>query len=347
MKKLCYVIIAVSLIFGVFMAAGCGNSDQATLNVYNWGDYIDESVLAEFEQETGIKVNYDTFTTNEDMFIKVKSGGSNYDVVIPSDYMIEKMIKEDMLEKIDLNNIPNYKYIDPAFRKLSYDPNEEYSVPYMWGTVGILYNKTMVNDPVDSWKILWNEKYKKQILMLDSQRDSIGVALKMHGYSLNSRDTQELEVAKEALIEQKPLVLAYVGDDVKDKMIQGEAALAVVWSGDAVFMKWENPDLEYAIPKEGSNLWFDAMVIPKTAAHKKEAEQFINFMCDPEIAFKNTDYIGYSTPHTEAKKQLDPELLQDKTAYPAEEDLKNCEIFYDPGEFLKEYDRVWTEVIAY
>lgn len=334
------------LIFSCIMGAGCGKSSQATLNVYNWGDYIDESVLADFEEETGIRVNYETFATNEDMYIKIKSGGNNYDVAIPSDYMIERMVKEDLLHKIDMANIPNIQYIDPAFRNLEYDPDESYSVPYMWGTVGIIYNKTMVQDPVKSWKILWDPKYEKQILMVDSQRDAIGITLKMLGYSLNTRKTEELEAAKKALVEQKPLVLAYVGDDVKDKMIAGEAALAVVWSGDAVFMKRENPDLEYVVPEEGSNLWFDAMVIPKTSTHQKEAEMFINFMCKTETALKNTEYIGYSTPHTEAKKNLPSDVLNDKTAYPETEDIKNCEIFKDLGEYLKEYDRIWTEIKA-
>ena len=217
----------------------------------------------------------------------------------------------------------------------------------MWGTVGIIYNKTMVDEPVTSWQILWDPKYSKQILMLDSQRDSIGVTLKMLGYDMNTRDLNELEEAKQALIEQKPLVLAYVGDDVKDKMIAGEAALAVVWSGDAVYMKRENPDLEYALPQEGSNLWVDAMVIPKTSKHKAEAELFINFMCDPEIAYKNADYIGYSSPHLEAKKMLDPELLNDPAAYPEMEELVNCDIFKDLGDFLRVYDRIWTEIKAH
>jgi spermidine/putrescine transport system substrate-binding protein len=327
------------------LLSGCGSS-KTVLNVFNWGDYIDESVIAEFEKKYDIKVNYEQFATNEDMYIKLKSGGNTYDVVFPSDYMIERMIREDMLHKIDMNNIPNYKYIDERFKNLDYDPNNEYSVPYMWGTVGILYNKTMVKEPVDSWSILWDEEYKKQILMLDSVRDSIGVTLKMLNFSLNTRDLNELEQAKQKLIDQKPMVLAYVGDDVKDKMVAGEAALAVVWSGDAVAMKLENPDLEYAIPKEGSNLWFDAMVIPKNSPNKKEAELFINFMCEPEIAFRNTDYICYSTPHTEVRKMLDPEILNDKAAYPDDSDLVDCEIFKDLGEFVTEYDRVWTEIKA-
>ncbi|EOC99919.1 ABC transporter substrate-binding protein [Caldisalinibacter kiritimatiensis] len=337
-------ILLIVLVLGILVASsGCGEN-KPVLNVYNWGDYIDESVLNDFEEEYGIKVNYETYATNEDMYVKIKSGGNNYDVAFPSDYMIEKMIKEDMLMKIDMNNIPNYKYIDDKFKNLDFDPNNEYSVPYMWGTVGILYNKKVVDEKVDSWDILWNEKYKKQILMLDSQRDSIAVALKKLGYSLNTKNVEELEEAKQELIKQKPLVLAYVGDEVKDMMVGEEAALAVVWSGDAIAMMEENENLEYVVPKEGSNLWFDNMVIPKTCKHKKEAELFINFMTRPQIALRNTQYIGYSTTNEETWKMLDKQIRENLVAYPDEEDIEGCEVFLDPGEFIKEYDRVWTEV---
>lgn len=351
--KMKFLIFVLILAVSVPLMTGCGNSGsgnesgkKVVLNVYNWGDYIDETVNDMFEKKYGIKVNYETFATNEDMYTKIKSGGGSYDVAIPSDYMIKRMIDENLLNKIDIKNVPNYKYIEDRFKNLAYDPNNEYSVPYMWGTVGILYNKTMVSDPVDSWQILWDKKYSKQILMLDSQRDSIGVALKMLGYSMNTRNLEELEAAQNALIEQKPLVMAYVGDEIKDKMIGNEAALAVVWSGDAIYCKRENPDLEYAIPNEGTNLWFDALVIPKTAKHQKEAEMYIDFMCDPEIAFKNTDYIGYSTPHSEALKQLDDELANDKTAYPDDEDLKGCDIFEYVEDLVKTYDVMWTKITA-
>ncbi|MCR4436120.1 MAG: ABC transporter substrate-binding protein [Clostridiales bacterium] len=326
------------------VSAGCGGETQKTLKVYNWGDYIDKSVIDDFEKEYKIKVIYDEFATNEDMYAKLKAGGSDYDVVIPSDYMIKRMIDEGMLQKIDMNNVPNYKYIDERFKNLAYDPKNEYSIPYMWGTVGIIYNKKMVEGPVDSWKVLWDKKYSKQILMLDSQRDSIGITLKMLGYSLNSKEPKELEEAEKMLIQQKPLVLAYVGDEVKDKMIGNEAALAVVWSGDAVFMKRENKDLEYVIPKEGSNVWFDAMVIPKAGKHPKEAETFINYMCRTDVALKNAIAIGYSTPHTEVRKQLPTELTTDRTVYPEKEDLKNSEVFEDLAESLPVYDRIWTEI---
>lgn len=326
--------------------SGCSRNKE-TLYVYNWGDYMDESVIAEFEKETGIKVVYDTFATNEDMYVKIKSGGSSYDLIFPSDYMITRMRDEGMLEKINLANIPNFKYIDDRFKGQDYDPNNEYSIPYMWGTVGILYNTTMVDDPVDSWDILWDPKYSKQILMLDSQRDAIGIALIKAGYSLNSTDPTEISEAGELLKQQKPLVLAYALDEIKDKMVAGEAALALVWSGEAIYAMQENPDLDYAIPKEGTNLWFDGMAIPKGAKNKEAAEKFIDFLCRTEIAFWNADYTGYATPHIEARELLDPEIRNNKAAYPDEEDLVNTEVFVSLGEVLKEYDRVWTEVKAH
>lgn len=340
-KLTCLVLVSTTIIF---LISGCGQSYSATLKVYNWGDYIDKSIISDFEKEYNIKVIYTTYATNEDMYVSLKSGGSNYDVAIPSDYMISRMINEDMLHKIDMNNIPNYKYIDDKFKNLAFDPNNEYSIPYMWGTLGIIYNKTMVDDPVDSWEILWNKKYSKQILMLDSQRDSIGLTLKMLGYSMNSKNVDELEIAKQKLIEQKPLVLAYVGDEIKDKMVGGEAALAVVWSGDAIAMKRDNPDLEYVVPKEGGNLWFDSAVIPKSSKQKNEAELFINYLCETDTAFRNTDYIGYSTPHVEAMKKLDSELLNDPAAYPEDEAIEHCEVFEDLSDMLETYDRIWTEI---
>lgn len=347
MKKMYKMILLTVLMLAVIVvSSGCGEQ-KTVLNVYNWGDYIDESVLDDFEEEYGIEINYETFATNEDMYVKIKSGGSNYDVAFPSDYMIEKMIKEDMLLKIDMNNIPNYKYIDSDFKNLDFDLNNEYSVPYMWGTVGILYNKQTVKEDIDSWKALWDSKYEKQILMLDSQRDSIAVALKKLGYSLNTKSVEELEEAKEELIKQKPLVLAYVGDEVKDMMVGEEAALAVVWSGDAIAMMEENENLEYVVPKEGSNLWFDNMVIPNTCKNKEEAELFINFMTRPEIGLKNTEYIGYSTTNEETRKMLDEEIRENPVAYPQDKDLEGSEVFLDPSDFIKEYDRVWTEVKVY
>ncbi len=340
------MLIIVSLILTIsLLLTGCGNK-KPVLNVYNWGDYIDPSVIRDFEKEFNVKVNYNTFATNEDMYVSIKKGGTSYDVAFPSDYMIERMINEDLLEKIDKENIPNIKYIEDRFLNLEFDPNNDYSVPYMWGTFGIIYNKNMVSEEVDSWDILWDERYKDQILMLDSQRDSIAVALKKLGYSMNSRNIDELEEAKEELIKQKPLVYAYVGDEVKDMMVGEEAALAVVWSGDAVAMIRENDNLEYVIPKEGSNLWFDSMVIPKNSKNKELAEQFINFMNRPEIAARNTDYIGYSTPNYKAMELLPEEIINSKVAYPTDEEMGSVEIFKDPKDIIKVYDEIWLEIKA-
>lgn len=346
MKKIIGGGVVVLVVLLLILINNMGN-DRTTLYVYNWGDYIAEDVIDQFEAEYDVRVVYDTFSTNEDMYVKVTAGGSNYDVLFPSDYMIKRMIDEDLLAKIDLTNIPNHQYIDDTFKGLEHDPNDEYSVPYMWGTVGILYNKTMVTEPLNSWDILWDPQHSKNILMIDSQRDAIGITLKKLGYSLNSTKASELEEAKQALVEQKPLVLAYVVDEAKDKMVAGEAALAVVWSGDAVYAMRENPDLDYVIPGEGSNLWFDGMVIPKTSNNKELAEAFINFLNQTDIAFANTDYIGYSTPHVEAHKLLDPELANNIAAYPPEEALDNTEVFVHIGELLRDYDRIWTEIKAY
>ncbi len=344
------ILLALTLSLAACTAPNSGGStdkpENVTINVFNWGEYIGETTIEDFEDAyPNIRVNYEIFSTNEDMYVKIKTGGSAYDVAIPSDYMIKRMLDEGLLSKISMDNIPNYKFIDQRFKDLSFDPENSYSVPYMWGTVGILYNKTMINDTIDSWDDLWREEYRKQILMPDSERDSIGITLKMLGYSMNTHNIDELEQAKQKLIEQKPLVLAYVVDEVKDMMIGESAAIAVVWSGDAYFCMSENENLEYVIPKEGTNYWFDSMVIPSTSKHQKEAELFIDFMCDPEVAFNNADYIGYATPHSEVMKMLDPELIADRNAYPSQDDLAGYEIFEYPGDDInKEYTRIWTEI---
>ncbi len=341
-KKIVMVIVLLSMI-AVF-AVGCASDDKPTINVYNWGDYIDSDVLRDFEDEFNIKVNYSMYETNEDMYIKLKQGGSSYDVVIPSDYMIERMIREDLVLKIDMDNVPNIANIEEELMYPEYDPTNEYSVPYMWGTVGILYNTTMVDEVVDSWDILWDGKYADQIIMLNSQRDSLAVALKRLGYSMNTRDIGELEEARDELLAQKPLVYAYLGDQVKDTMIAGEAALAVVYSGDAVNMIRDNPDLAYALPREGSNLWYDSMVIPSSARNKEGAEIFINYMSRPDVAAKNAEYIGYSSPIPQAVEMLAEELRNSEVAYPDPDTLENTEVFLDVLEVIDVYDRVWTEV---
>ncbi len=337
-KTIALLLIAVAL-----MATGCSGSAEK-LYVYNWGNYIDDTLLTKFSEQTGIEVVYEEYATNEDMYVKIKNGGSQYDLIFPSDYMLEKMIKEDMLEKIDVSAIENYKNVGDDFKNLAYDPKDAYSVPYLWGTVGILYNKTMVDEPVDSWEILFKEKYKQKILMLDSQRDTLMIALKLLGYSMNTRDEAELEAAKELLIKQKDLVLSYVVDNGKDIMLQGGAAFMPAWNGDAVELIRTNPDLDFALPKEGTNLWYDVMAIPKGAPNKAAAMQFIDFMLDAENAAENARSIGYATPNTEAFKLLDGALQNDKIAYPDKASLKNSEVFADPGEFLEVYNKIWSDL---
>jgi spermidine/putrescine transport system substrate-binding protein len=341
-RKIAIIVLVIILSLSI-MLISCSN-EKKVLNVYNWGEYIDPEIVEMFEEETGIEVNYRDYPTNEELYIKLKSGSGDFDVIFPSDYMLEKMVAEDMIAKIDFENIPNYKYINDRFKGLDYDKNEEYSVPYFWGTLGILYNDDKVDEEVDSWDILWNEKYSKKILILDSQRDSIAMALKRLGYSLNTTNDSELEEAKQSLIEQKPLVLAYVVDEVKNMMIQGEADLALTWSGEAIAILDEMESAAYSVPKEGSNLWFDCIAITKESSNKKEAEMFINFLSRPDVALQNTEWVGYSTPNQAAYDMLDDEIKSQDSYYPSDEVLDNCEVFIDLGEYNNVYGDLWLDV---
>lgn len=293
-----------------------------SINVYNWGEYIsdgsDEGTLdvnAEFTALTGIKVNYSTYATNEELYAKLKGNSSSYDIIIPSDYMISRMIEEDMLEKIDFNNVPNFKNITETFVNPEYDPKNEYSVPYTWGTVGIIYDKTAIDEADIDWDILWDEKYKDQILMFDNPRDAFAVAALKKGYSLNTENTDEIAEEADELSKQKELVQAYVMDEIFDKMGAGEALLAPYYAGDAVTLMDEYDHLGFVIPKSGTNLFFDAMCIPKNAREKKAAEMYINFMCEPDIAYATTTYIGYSTPNSAAFEMLDDDVKNDGISY--------------------------------
>ncbi|MGL4741528.1 MAG: ABC transporter substrate-binding protein [Sarcina sp.] len=324
-------------------------NDANILYVYNWGDYIDPDLLSKFEKETGITVKYDVYDTNEIMYQKLKSGNVHYDVIFPSDYMVQKMTNEGMLKKIDTTKLQYYNEIDNKFKSLAYDPKNEFSIPYTWGTVGIMYNKTMVTDPIDSWDILWNPKYKDNVIMVDSPRDAIGIGLKRLGYSLNSTDSSQLLEARDELIKQKTsgMIRAYMVDEVKDAMASGEAALAVAWSGDAITMMDMNSDLEFALPKEGSNKWFDAISIPKGSKNTENAYKFIDFLCNPENAAINAEYIGYSTPNIGALELLSEEIVESTVAYPSDDKLANFEVFTDIGQsFTKELDQIWIEVKA-
>lgn len=350
MKKL--IALGLCTCMTAALLSGCGSANKypnGKVYVYNWGEYIDPETLDMFEKETGIQVIYDEFDTNETMYPKVEAGASNYDVVCPSDYMIQKMIDNDLLQELNWDNIPNAKAnIGAQYYEQSeaFDPGNRYAVPYCWGTVGILYNKTMVDEPVTSWSILWDEKYADSILMQDSVRDLFMVGLKSLGYSMNSTDEKELNEAKDLLIQQKPLVQAYVIDQVRDKMIGNEAALGVIYSGEAIFTQRENPDLEYVIPKEGTNVWIDSWVIPKNAENVENAEKFIDFMCRGDIALLNFDYITYSTPNTAAQALIeDDDIRNSKIAFPDLSQYDGLETYSYLGDDADTlYNDLWKEI---
>lgn len=362
MKKRLYKIMTVSALAALTasLLGGCGKSAPKTgsageVYVYNWGEYIDESVIQEFEKETGIKVVYDMFETNEEMYPVIEAGGVKYDVVCPSDYMIQKMAENNLLSEINFDNIPNLKEIDPKYMEMSrsFDPENKYSVPYCWGTVGILYNTSMVapEDVPTKWSDLWDEKFKDNILMQDSVRDAFMVALKSLGYSMNTTNEAEIKEAKELLIKQKPLVQAYVIDQVRDKMIGGEAAVGVIYSGEMLYIQNEVKDLgldyslEYVIPEEGTNIWLDSWVIPANAPNKENAEKWINFLCRPDIAKKNFEYITYPTPNKGAFDLLDPELQNNKAVFPDLDTLKSSEVYqYLGNDVDATYNGAWKEV---
>ena len=298
-----------------------------TLNIANWGEYMSVNdadyidVNKKFEKLTGININYQTYESNETLYSKIKGSGADYDIIIPSDYMISRMIKENMIQKLNYDNIPNFKYIDKKFVNPIYDPQNEYSVPYTWGVVAIVYNKKLVKEPVDSWDILWNEKYQNNILMFNNPRDAFGIALIREGYSVNTENEKEILAASEQLKKQKPIVQAYVMDEIFGKMESGSSAIGVYYAGDIKGMMDVNPDLTYALPKEGTNRFTDAICIPTTAKNKEAAEMYINFLCETDIALANCEYIGYSTPHTEAYNLLDDETKNNPLQYPDDEYL--------------------------
>lgn len=344
MKKV--FLIAAVLVMVLTAVTGCGSEKKETLNVLNYDIYIDKDLLKEFQDANNVIVKYDTYATPEDMYIKAKAGASNYDLIISSEYMIERMISEGMVNKINFDNIPNYKYIGEDFKNQPYDPDNEYAVPYFWGTLGILYNKNTVDASSDSWEILWDENHSKRIIMMDSQRDSFGAALKLLGYSMNTVNEKELDEAKDLLLKQKPLVMAYITDGAPDIMVNEEADMALVWSGEAVAAMAENENLDFVIPKEGSNIWIDAMFIPSTTKNQPLAEKFIDFLCSKEATLRNIDEVWYSTVHTEAIKEVDEELLNNPAFNIPQEDIAKMEMFRDPKEFLDLYTNRWTEIAA-
>ena len=355
-------LLVFVLCFAMLAVLGCGekaaddsavfaDGDQyeqigGELNILNWGEYIDPELIELFEKETGVTVNYVEMTSNEEMLIKLRSSDCVYDMCFPSEYIIEQLIATNMLLPLDMEKIPNAKNIaeDKLAITDTFDPGNTYSLPYMWGTVGILYNTTIVEEPVTSWKILWDEKYAGQIWMYDSVRDSIGITLKMLGYDLNTRSADEVAEARDMLIAQKPLRKGFGTDNMRSSMVNGKAAMAVIYSGDAFCCIDENPNLAYAVPDEGSNVWFDNVVIPKTAKNVEAAHAFINFLNDASIAARNTEYIFYSTPNAGAMALLDDYFTDNETYNPPADVLARCTVFHDLGDFIEVFNDAWTKV---
>jgi len=346
MKKVLCVLLAALILLPTFALA------DEVVNVFNWEDYIDESVLAQFEEETGIKVNYMRFTDNEEMVISVEANPGAFDVVFPSDYMVERLMNKGLLAEINYDNIPNFANIRENLKNPSYDANNAHSVPYMWGTLGILYNTKLVDEAdVQTWGVLWNQKYAGQVLMMDSLRDTMGLALLMVNpeNSMNSTDFTQLRAAADLLIQQKQsgMVKAYGLDEFKDKMVAGEGALAVVYSGDAEYAIELNEDLAYVVPQEGSNIWVDCAVIPVSAKNKENAEKFIDFLCRGDIAAANVEEIGYCSPNTAAIELLGEDYQNSSVMNPSDEVINRCEYYHDMDEmWLNIYTTLYSDVLS-
>ena len=352
MKQLVQATIAITVVcFLFFFAARSLESvgtkgSKDTLTIYNWGEYIDPELIDAFEEETGIHVIYETFDSNEAMYTKVQQGGSSYDIAVPSEYMIEKMLEDDMLIELDHSLLPNLKNVDSYFLDLPFDPGNKYSIPYFWGTVGIVYNPNEVPEDLtfDSWEDLWDERLQGKVFLVDSSREVMGMGLNSLGYSLNLKDDKALREATDKLVELVPNVKAIIGDEITPLMINNEATVALTWSGQAADMMWENEELTFAVPKEGSNLWFDNMAIPKTSQNIEGAHAFINFMLDAENSAQNADYVGYSTPNTAAWALMDEEVITDERFYPSEELRARLEVYENLGlEWLGKYNEHFLE----
>lgn len=345
-------LLCIPSFAGCFTTKAAAADTGVTINVYNWGQYISDGsdgyldVNAAFTEATGIEVNYMTFDTNESLYTKLKTGGSSYDIIVPSDYMAGRLIDEGLVQKLDFSNIPNYQYINEAYKNTAYDPNNEYSVPYTWGTVGVIYNKKYVDEAdIGSWDLLWNDKYAGKILMFDNNRDAFAIAESRLGYSLNTTDSVALTACAELLKQQKPVVQQYVMDQIFDKMTREEAWIAPYYAGDYLTMLEDNPDLGFYFPEEGFNLFIDCMMIPSSAEHKAEAEAYINFLLSPEVCGENLDYLGYSATEDAAKEYMDPEMASNDIAYPSTETLARSEAFlYLPTESNQLMDSLWLDV---
>lgn len=333
------------LLMGAFFV-GCSKDLSEQISFLNYGENIDKETLKEFEKKYGIKVNVETFDDMETMYQKISKGGVKYDVILVSDALMPRMIKKGLIQELNKDNIPNISQMDKDYLNLQIDPGNKYSVPYMFGTVGLIYNKDVVKEKVDSWDILWDEKYKDKVFMFDTYRDTMGAALKKLGYSLNSKNPKEIEEAKELLIKQRETVNPIYGVDNGTTMIPaGESDINMIWSGEGLNLQDENPNLVYVVPKEGANFWIDSLCIPKNAENVEGAEKFINFVSDKESALRIADEIGYTTPNKEARLAQPDNVKNNPNAYMPKEIMDRCEIYEDfPMDVKKIYDNAWVNI---
>ena len=342
MKKKSFLILAL-----ILLLSSCSSKEKNQVVVFNAGEYLDKDLIPQFEEETGIDVIYETFTSDEEMFIKLSQSSNNYDVIFPSDYMVERLKKHDMLEKIDFSNVPNFKYVEDQYKGLGFDPKNEYTVPYFTSHFGIVYNKDLIKEPLTKWADLWDPKYKGEIIMYDLPRLSMSVALQKLGYSINTTDKDQIEQAKAELIKQKPLVYAYLTDEARDLVVQGDAAITVMYSGDSLLMQTQNKNLEYVIPEEGMNLQVDSMAIAKGAKNKKNAEIFINYFTDPEVASANAEWMeGFTSVVSGVRENLPDYIAKSEIAYPDFKNLPKLEMFKDLEGYMQVYNDIWVEVLA-
>lgn len=353
MKKIITLVILISLVILALAACASAGGDQELaeeLNLYNWSEYIDPDVLAEFEEEYGVKVIEDTFSSNEELLAKLQAGATGYDLIVPSDYMVEIMIAEDLLAEIDHANIPNIDNLSELFSDPPYDPGLVHCIPYQWGTTGIGYNSEAFDEAPSSWSYLFDpdiaSQHAGQFTMLNDSRESIGAALKFLGYSLNTTDEAQLEEAKQVLIAQKPYVFSYDSDQFEDLIVADEVIYGHGYSGDYFQAALEDERVWYVIPEEGATVWADNMCIPKTSKNRYTAEVFLNYILQPEIAARITNFTWFGSPVGAANEFIDSEILEEPAIYPPDEVMARLEWIEDVGDATPIYERIWTEVKA-
>lgn len=348
MKFATIIFIMVGVIWAVkhHLESSSGLNNKNTVVFYNWGDYIDPELITQFEEETGYRVIYETFDSNEAMLTKIEQGGTQYDVICPSEYMIENMITKDLLLPLDKSKLPNLKHIDPQFMDWEFDPDNQYSIPYFWGTLGIIYNQAELGEnAITSWKDLWKPEYRNDILMIDGAREVIGIGLQAQGYDLNETDPKLLRKSAELMKTLMPNISALIADELKMHLVNGENNIGVTYSGEAAMAMWENEDLTYFVPEEGSNFWEDTLAIPKTAKNVEGAYALMDFLCRPEVAAQNAEYVGYSSPNKSAMDILPEEITGDKAFYPDSDLIEKLSIYRNLGtEKLIEYNDLYLEV---